>query len=199
MSQPETQIIYDLLVDNKDKILFMCNKHDTGSIAKKIDTEQEDIVAYVSTLMQCDHVVNNGVTAWENQQVRETDPWIIDDCVEDISSMTLVASRTVDTGGSLDVFANSIGIHGSLLEIAGAAYYTGDTQLYPVGNFRYKELARLGLDFFVNYIGTTIEKNAEILENDNLVTNIQYFTREEVGGEWQVVEQYWNGEQLINV
>ena len=199
LSQPETQIIYNLLVNNRDKILFACNKHDTGSLAGKVSSDQPDIAAYVSTLMKQDYVVNNGIAAWENEQVRETAPWIIDDCTQDISTKTLIPSRTLPTPGSMDVFFNSIGIHGSLLEVAGAAYYTGEAQLYPVGQFRYKELARLGLDFFVNYIATTIEHNSEILTDDELLSDIKYYTRKEIEGVWTTVEQYWNGAELKDI
>ena len=201
LSQVETQYIYNLMVNNKDKILFICNKHDTGSIAKKIRTEQDDIVAYLSTALKTDKNINNGVALWQNQQVRETDSWIIDDCTESISAMNLIASCSYDTPGTLDLFANSIGIHGSLLEVASASYGTGEgNDYYPTGEFHFADMCRLGLDFFVNYIATTIEKNPKMLENNDMIPDeVRYFTRTESGGTWTVVEQYWNGTQLMNI
>lgn len=201
LSQVESQYIYNLIVNNKDKILFICNKHDTGGIAKKIATSQEDIVGYVSTALQSDKIVNNGIAKWQNAQVRKTDSWIIDDCTENINSYNLIASCSYVTSGSLDLFANSIGIHGSLLEIAGASYFTDDGYIYyPVGEFHFKDLARLGLDFFVNYISSTIEKNSKVLKNDKIIpSNLRYYTRKQIEGTWTTIEQYWNGATLVDI
>lgn len=200
LSQPETNIIYNLLVNNKDKILFMCNKHDTGGIAKKIATSQPDIVAYTSTLMNSDYIINNGTAQHENMQIRVTDPWIIDDCTVDISAYKLITSEQLATPGSLDVFANSIGIHGSLLEIAGASYYTDDGyQYYPVGQFHYKDLARLGLDYLVNYIIATLHNNERMQRDATVSSQVRYWTRAEESGEWVMKEMYWDGTALVRV
>lgn len=198
LSQPEAELIYDLLVDNKDKILFMCNKHDTGSIATKIDTAQEDKVAYISSYCKTDTVTNKGVSLYQNNQVRTTDPWIITDCDVDLSATDLIVTRNVKTAGSLDLFANSIGIHGSLLEVCGSAYYSTDSSYHYSTQHR-NDLARLGLDFFVNYLSQTIESNSAILDNDDLIGLVRYYTRTLDGGSYIVTEQYWNGSELVDI
>lgn len=198
LSQPETVIIYDLLVNNRDKFLFICNKHDTGSIATKIDTAQEDKVAYVSSYIKTDSVTNRGVSLYENNQVRTTDSWIITDCDVDLSATNLIVTRNVKTPGSLDLFANSIGIHGSLLEVCGSAYYSTDTNHHYSSQHR-NDLNRLGLDFFVNYLSQTIEHNSAILDNDDLIDLVRYYTRTLVEGSYVDTEQYWNGSELVNI
>ena len=206
LSQPETQYIYNLLIENIDKILFICNKHDTGSISRKLLRDEEDIVGYVSSMLETDSIVNRGIVRWQNHQVRETDSWIVDDCSIDISNKQLFAARNLLTPGSLDVFANSIGIHGSLLELSYGCYEGEETNYYPSSweesnpkDRKRKETARLGLDFFVNYISKTLEKNSIILEKDTLVGGIRWFTREYDSSldTWNTVEMYWNGSELV--
>ena len=201
LSQPETRYIYNLLVSNRDKILFVCNKHDTGSISRKIIREEADLVAYVSTMLETDAVVNQGVCQWQNTQVRETDPWIVEECSADISGRQLIVSQNLKTPGSLDVFANSIGIHGSLLEVSYGNYEGEEVNYYPEGNRRRAEMARLGLDFFVNYIAQSIQHNRTILSKDDPVETIRWFTRrlDESTQEWVLTEQYWDGETLRDV
>jgi acetyltransferase-like isoleucine patch superfamily enzyme len=115
--------------------------------------------------------------------------------------MELISSLSYVTEGSLDLFANSIGIHGSLLEVAGSSYYTADGYYYyPIDQYHFKDLARLGLDFFVNYVATSIEKNAAMLRDNTIIpSNLRYYTRTESGGTWSVVEQYWDGTRLVNI
>lgn len=199
LSQAETLLIYNLLINNKDKILFMLNKHDTGPLPNKFATDQEDKVGYVATLMQTDSIVNEGITEFENQQVRETDPWLIDNALQDVSAYRLIASRNVATSGSLDVFANAIGIHGSLLEIVNSVVSSNYPGWYPSGAGHHTDLARLGLDFCVNWISATIEKNADILSSDKTTQLLKFYTRREVNGVWETVEQYWNGAELQDV
>lgn len=198
LSQPETNIIYNLLVNNKDKILFICNKHDTGSISTKINDSQPDKVAYVSSYLKTDTMVNNGVASFQNNQVRTTDAWIITDCDVNLANTDLIVSRNVKTPGSLDLFANSIGIHGSLLEVSGAAYYGTDNPAHYPAQHR-DDMARLGLDFFVNYISQTIENNIEILYSDDVLDLVKYYTRVLSGGVYVDQELYWNGSTLEEI
>lgn len=194
LSQPETQIIYDLLVNNKNNILFICNKHDTGTMTDKINSNFNGIAGYVTTYLESDKLVNNGICHYQNEQVRETDSWIASSYSgsEDVSSMRWIASRTSGVAGSLDVFANSIGIHGSLLEIAGTAGSSYSTT-------HAKDFARLGLDFFINWIAGSIDKNIEMSESEKTLESYKYYTRVQSGNEWILTEQYWNGTTLINL
>lgn len=198
LSQKETNAIYSLIVNNKDNILFICNKHDTGSISSKISGDQPDKVAYVSTYIRSDNVINNGIATYQNNQIRNTDSWIIDECSTDISSLNLIVAREVKTPGSLDLFTNSIGIHGSLIEVCGSAFYSNDTTQYYTNGHR-TDLARLGLDFMVNYIAQTIENNSNMLTSDNMCGNVRYYTRTLIDGAYVDTEQYWNGNTLVNI
>ena len=198
LSQQETNYIYNLIVNNKSKILFLCNKHDTGSITKKISTDQPDLVAYVSTHCITDSAINHGISAYQDYQVKNTDAWIINDCTQNIDGKQLIVSLNNKTPGSMDLFANAIGVHGSLLEVSGAAYYGSDvTPYYPAQHLN--DMARLGLDFFVNYVAQTIENNIEITHNDDLTEKIKFYTRVLVDGAYVLKEQYWNGSELITL
>lgn len=192
LSQPETLLVYNYIIANKDKILFFCNKHDTNYIGAKIAGNFDGIVGYVSSQMRSDAVVNNGLAAYESEQLKTTDGWILTDYTgsADVRAMRLLSSRNILTPGSLTVWANSIGIHGSLLEVAMSAGVT------EYGSTRYTDLARLGLDFLVNWIAWSIEKNAQMLEDDRLTNIIKYYTRVQDGDTWNVVEEYWNGVTL---
>jgi len=195
LSQPETLLVYNFMLENKDKILFFCNKHDTNYIGAKISSNFDGIVGYVSSQMQSDMVVNNGLVAFQSNQLRTTDGWIINGYTgtKDVKSMRLLASRNILTPGSLTVWANSVGIHGSLLEVAMSAGVT------EYGSTRYTDLARLGLDFMVNWIAWSIEKNGQMLNDDRLTNYIKYYTRVQNGSSWDVVEEYWNGTELKSV
>lgn len=196
LSQPETNIIYNLIVNNQSKILFMCNKHDTGPIAGKIGTNQEDIVGYMSSYLDNDIIVNNGMAQIQNALVRQTDAWIIDNCSIDISNRQLIASRKVKTSGSMDLFANSIGVHGSLVEICNSAI-GGDYPYYPSGAGHHADLARLGLNLFVNYLMTTIENNMDILKDNRLYGDLKYCSRKLVDGNYVDIELEWTGTELV--
>ena len=195
LSQVETQYIYNLLLNNKDKILFLCNKHDTNYIGAKIESQFDGIVGYASTIMVSDKEVNNGLCAYQSSQLLITDPWIVDDYTgsADLSKMRLIASQNLVTPGSLDVFANSIGIHGSLLEVA----YTAGVSAY--GASHNEDLARLSVDFLCNWISACIENNAKMLSSDALSTYVTYYTKIDDSGTYVDAEQYWNGEQLLTV
>lgn len=177
LSQPETQYLYNLLVNNKDKILFMINKHNTGSISNKININEEDIVGYTATVLKSDTIFNEGLTMWQDAQVRQTDPWIDTDCNVDISDKPVIVNRrNLVTDGSMDLFANSIGIHGSLIEVCGAANFNTDTVSH-YSNQHLQDLARLELDFIVNYVSKAIENNDILLNSDDLQMNLTYKTR----------------------
>lgn len=199
LSQPETVLIYNLLVNNKDKILFVLNKHDTGPLPNKFATQQPDKVGYVSTMLRSDQLINEGLTEYENQQVRETDGWLITSALQDVSAYRFFAARNVKTPGSLDVFANAIGIHGALLEVVSTVVSVGYPGWYPTGAGHHADLARIGLDFSVNWISAMIEKNADVLNDDSTMSIIRFFTRRQVGGVWTVTEQYWNGTTLQDI
>lgn len=196
LSQPETNIIYNLIVNNQSKILFMCNKHDTGPIAGKIGTNQEDIVGYMSSYLDNDIIVNNGMAQIQNALVRQTDAWIIDNCSIDISNRQLIASRKVKTSGSMDLFVNSIGVHGSLVEICNSAV-SADYPYYPSGAGHHADLARLGLNLFVNYLMTTIENNMDILHDNRLYGSLKYYSRKLVDGNYVDIELEWTGTELV--
>lgn len=192
LSQPETVLIYNYILSIKDKILFFCNKHDTNYIGAKIDENFNGIVGYVSSQMQSDVVVNNGLAAFQSNQLRTTDGWILSDYTgaKNVRAMRLLSSLSILTPGSMDVWMNSIGIHGSLLEVAMSAGVT------EYGDRHYEDLARAGLDFMVNWIAWSIEKNGQMLNDDRLTNYIKYYTREQDGDNWNVVEEYWNGVTL---
>ena len=192
LSQPETVLIYNYILSIKDKILFFCNKHDTNYIGAKIAENFDGIVGYVSSQMRSDVVVNNGLSAYESDQLKTTDGWILTDYTgsADVRAMRLLSSLSIATPGSMDVWMNSIGIHGSLLEVAMSAGVT------EYGDRHYEDLARAGLDFLVNWIAWSIEKNAQMLNDDRLMNYIRYYTRVQNGSSWDVVEEYWNGVTL---
>ena len=177
LSQPETQYLYNLLVNNRNKILFMINKHNTGSISNKININEEDIVGYTATVLKSDTIFNEGLTMWQDAQVRQTDPWIDTDCNVDISEKPVIVNRrNLVTDGSMDLFANSIGIHGSLIEVCGAANFNTDTVSH-YSSQHLQDLARLELDFIVNYVSKAIENNEVLLSSDDLQMNLTYKTR----------------------
>lgn len=193
MSQVETQYIINYVLTNKEKILFAVNKHDTGSISRKLNGNEEDIVCYLSSNMVTDRTINNGICAQQNSQVRSTDAWIIDDCIDmDISAENLIPSESWWLAGSMDLFFNSIGIHASLLEVSYSAYDSADTT--PRYNAPHDaDLRRLGLDFFINYLASTIEHCDVLLSNDETVQQTQkYYSRKQIGGVWQNIELTFN-------
>lgn len=191
LSQPETRYIYNLLVENKDDILFVLNKHDTDTIYAKITANFKGVVGYCSTTMKEDLVVNNGLARHESAQIKITDPWIMGYTGVDMSKQTLISSVDLSPVGSLDLFANSIGIHGSLLE---TAYRAGNP---AYGTPHLKELARLGVDFVCNWLVHTLMHNTDMLSSDDTMKTIRYYTRKEVDGSWVDVEMYWNGSELV--
>ena len=193
MSQVETQYIMDYVLTNKDKIIFAVNKHDTGTISRKINGTEEDIVCYLSSNMVTDRTINNGVCSQQNAQVRSTDAWIIDDCIGmDISAENLIPSVSYQLPGSMDLFFNSVGIHASLLEVSYLAYDSSDTT--PRYNATHDaDLRRLGLDFFINYLAATLEHCDLLLSNDETVQQTQkYYSRKLVDGNWQNIELAFN-------
>lgn len=193
MSQVETQYIVDYVLANKDKIIFAVNKHDTGTISRKINGTEEDIVCYLSSNMVTDRTINNGVCSQQNAQVRATDSWIINDCIGmDISADNLIPSVSYQLPGSMDLFFNSVGIHASLLEVSYRAYDGSDvTPRYNAPHDA--DLRRLGLDFFINYLASTLEHCDLLLSNDETVQQTQrYFSRKQVDGTWQNIELAFN-------
>ena len=186
LSQPETQYLYNLIVNNRNNILFMCNKHNTGSISNKININEIDLVGYTASVLESDSVINRGIAYEENAQVRVTDPWIISDCDVNIANKPFIVDRYgLITDGSMDLFANSIKVHGSLLEVCGSAKYSSDSPSHYTSE-HYQSLARLELDYIVNYISKTIENNDSILANDKLSQNLTYKTRVEEGSDSNV-------------
>lgn len=199
LSQPESVLIYNLITTNKNKILFMCNKHDTGSITVKINNSQPDKCCYTASVMASDAVVNRGLAKWQDIQAKTTDPWLVTECNTDMSGTQMIVSRDGHvTAGSLDLFANSIGVHGSLLECCISAGWDGQTPAQYQTDHA-KDMARLGLDYFVNWVAQSIENNKFMLDDDTLLADLKYYTRKQVDSEWTLVEQYWNGNALINV
>lgn len=193
ISQPETQYLYNLFKDNKDKILFFVNKHNTGSISNKIYKNELGIAGYTSSLIESDAIYNRGLTMWEDAQVKETDAWIYTDCSVDISTRPAIADRSgLVTPGSMDLFANSIGIHGSLLEVASAVSYDTDAESY-YSEEHFTDLSRLELDFIVNYVAKAIENTEYILRTDNLMSNLKYWTRIEGGSDIDIQLEWLQG------
>lgn len=180
LSQVETQYLYNLMKNNRNKILFLCNKHNTGSITTKINIQEDDLVGYTETSMKTDRILNEGLAKWQDAQVRQTDPWIESECATDISALPVIVNRINIVDGCLDLFANAIGIHGSLLEVCGAAVYSGESNpQYTTAH--YTDLARLELDYLVNYIAKSIENNELLLSNDETLSKLTFRTRIEDG------------------
>ena len=189
MSQVETNYIIDFVFENKDNIVFAVNKHDTGTISRKLNGTEEDKVAYLSSSMVTDRIINNSICAQQNAQVRETDPWIISECIDmDPSNITLVPSESWQLPGSMDLFFNAIGLHASLLEISYAAYDGGDA-IRRYNSQHTADLRRLGLDFFVNYLATTIQNCDVLLSSDETVQQTQkFYSRKLIDGSYQNIE-----------
>lgn len=189
MSQVETNYIINYVFENKDNIMFAVNKHDTGTISRKLNGTEEDKIAYLSSSMTTDRIINNSICAQQNAQVRETDPWIINECIDmDPSVIELIPSETWQLPGSMDLFFNAIGIHASLLEVSYCTYDSSDT----VPRYTAKhdaDLRRLGLDFFVNYLATTIENCDVLLSSDETVQQTQkFYSRKLVDNNYQNIE-----------
>ena len=205
MSQPETNYIINLCLQNRNRILFVCNKHDTGAIGRKIAQNEVDTVGYLTTCLYTDSVINESICKFEDQQVKETDPYIVTACTADLTKKQLIVNNSPHPlDGSLDLFLNSIGIHASLLEGSygwndgSNVYYDGD--VYNNVNYATSQI-RYITDFFVNYIAWTIQHSEYLQSSDRAFDAYTLKSRKynESTKEWENITLWYNGTSVVEV
>jgi len=205
MSQPETNYVINLCLQNRNRILFVCNKHDTGAIGRKIAQNEVDTVGYLTTCLYTDSVINESICKFEDQQVKETDPYIVTACAADLAKKQLIVNNSPHPlDGSLDLFLNSIGIHASLLEGSygwneGANVYYDATE-YTNVNYATSQI-RYITDFFVNYIAWTIQHSEYLHTSDRAFADYTLKSRKynESTGEWENITLWYNGTSIVEV
>lgn len=206
MSQPETNYIINLCLENKNRLLFVCNKHDTGAIGRKIGQNEVDTVGYLTTCLYTDSVINESICKYADQQVKETDPYIVTACTADISHKQLIVNNSPHPlDGSLDLFLNSIGIHASLLEGSygwndGETYVYYDADTYNNPNYATSQI-RYITDFLVNYLGWTIDNSVYLHSSDRAYADYPLKSRkyDEGTSEWVDIELWYNGTTFVEV
>lgn len=206
MSQPETNYIINLCLQNRDRILFVCNKHDTGAISRKIGQNEVDTVGYLTTCLYTDAFINEAICKYEDQQVKETDPYIVTACTADISKKQLIVNNSPHPlDGSLDLFLNSIGVHASLLEGSygwndGTTYVYYDGDVYNNVNYATSQI-RYITDFFVNYIAWTIQHSEYLQSSDRAYAEYKLKSRKynETTETWDNIELWYNGTSIVEI
>jgi hypothetical protein len=205
MSQPETNYIINLCLQNRNRILFVCNKHDTGAIGRKIAQNEVDTVGYLTTCLYTDSVINESICKYQDQQVKETDPYIVTACTADLTQKQLIVNNSPHPlDGSLDLFLNAVGIHASLLEGSYGwndgtnVYYDGD--VYNNVNYATSQI-RYITDFFVNYIAWTIQHSEYLQSSDRAFADYTLKSRKynESTGEWENITLWYNGSSIVEL
>ena len=205
MSQPETNYIINLCLQNRDRILFVCNKHDTGAIGRKIAQNEVDTVGYLTTCLYTDSVINESICKYEDQQVKETDPYIVTACTADISKKQLIVNNSPHPlDGSLDLFLNTIGIHASLLEGSygwnEGSYVYYDATEYTNVNYATSQI-RYITDFLVNYLAWTIQHSEYLQSSDRAFDAYTLKSRKynDSTGEWEDITLWYNGTSVVEI